>query len=65
MAKASVTALTLLDLSAAFDTTDPTLFSHIILCIVYEMSELALGWFKSYLLERTLSEGRQDSVISC
>ena len=52
MAKGSVTAFTLLDLSATFDTID-----HIILLdslnVYYGISELALGWFKSYLLGRT------------
>ena len=54
MAKWSVTALTLLDLSAAFDTID-----HTILLdrrnVYYGISELALGWFKSYLSGRTHS----------
>ena len=44
MAKGSFTVLTLQDLSAAFDTID-----HI------GISELALGWFKSYLSGRTHS----------
>ena len=54
MAKGSVTALTLLDLSAACDTID-----YIILLdrlnVYYGISELALGWFKSYLSGRTHS----------
>ena len=52
MAKGSVTAFTLLDLSAAFDTID-----HTILLdrpnVHYGISELPLGWFKSYLSGRT------------
>ena len=53
-AKGSVTALTLLDLSAAFDTMDHTiLLDRLNVC--YGISELALGWFKSYLLGRTHS----------
>ena len=54
MAKGSVTALTLLDLFAAFDTID-----HAILLdrlnVYYGISELALGWFRSYLSGRTHS----------
>ena len=54
MAKASVTALTLLDLSAAFDTIDHTILLDR-LNVYYGISELALGWFKSYLSIRTHS----------
>ena len=54
MAKGSVTALTLLDLSAAFDTIDHTIFLDR-LNGYYGISELALGWFKSYLSGRTQS----------
>ena len=54
MAKGSVTALTLLDLSAAFDTIDHTILLNR-LNGYYGISELALGWFKSYLLGRTHS----------
>ena len=54
MAKGSVTALTLLDLSAAFDTIDHTiLLDRLKVC--YGISELALGWFQSYLSGRTHS----------
>ena len=49
MAKGSVTALTLLDLSATFDTI---LLDRL---NVYGISELALGWFKSNLAGRTHS----------
>ena len=54
MAKGSVAALTLLDLSAAFDTIDHTILLDR-LNGYYGISELALGWFKSYLSGRTHS----------
>ena len=54
MAKGSVTALTLLDLSATFDTIDHTILQDR-LNVYYGISELALGWFKSYLSGRTHS----------
>ena len=52
MAKRSFTALTLLDLSVLFDTTDHTILLDR-LNGYYGISELALGWFKSYLPGRT------------
>ena len=52
MAKGSVTALMLLDLSAAFDTIDHTILLDR-LNVYYGISELVLGWFKSYLSGRT------------
>ena len=52
MAKGSVTALTFLDLSAAFNTIDHTILLDR-LNVYYRISELALGWFKSYLSGRT------------
>ena len=54
MAKGSVTALTLLDLSATFVTIDHTILLDR-LNVYYGLSELALGWFKSYLSGRTHS----------
>ena len=54
MAKGSVTALTLLDLSAAFDTIAHTILLDR-LNVYYGLSELALGWFRSYLSGRTHS----------
>ena len=54
MAKGSVTALALLDLSATFDTIDHTILLDR-LTVNYGISELALGWFKSYLSGRTHS----------
>ena len=54
MAKGSVTAFTLLDLFAAFDTIDHTILLTR-LNVYYGISELAFGWFKSYLSGRTHS----------
>ena len=54
MAKGSVTTLTLLALSATFDTIDHTILLER-LHDYYGISELALGWFKSYLSRRTHS----------
>ena len=54
MAKGSDTAFTLLDLSAAFDSTDHSILLDR-LNVYYGISELALGWFKSYLSGRTHS----------
>ena len=54
MAKGSVTALTLLDLFAAFDTIDHTILLDR-LSVYYGISELVLVWFKSYLSGRTHS----------
>ena len=65
MAKGSVTALTLLDLSTALDTIDHTILLDR-LNGYYGISELALGWFKSYLSGRTHSgQGRQHTLKSC
>ena len=54
MAKGSVTTLTLLDLSTAFDTIDHTILLDR-LNVYCGISELALGCFKSYLSGRTHS----------
>ena len=54
MAKGSVTALTLPNLSAAFDTIDHTILLDR-LNVYYGISELALGGLKSYLSGRTHS----------
>ena len=51
VAKGSVTALTLLDLSSTFDTIDYTIFMD----RLNGFSELALCWFKSHLSGRTHS----------
>ena len=53
MAEGSVTALTHLDLSAAFDIIDHTILLDG-LHTLYGIIKLSLGWFKSYLSERTL-----------
>ena len=52
MAKGSVTALTLLDHSTVFDSTDHTIVLDR-LNVYYGISEQALVWFKSYLSGRT------------
>ena len=54
MAKGSVTARTLLDLSAAFDTIDHTILLDR-LNVYYGISELTLDWFILYLSGRTHS----------
>ena len=54
MAKGSVTTLTLLDLSAMFDTIDHTILLDK-LNGYYKISELSLAWFKSHLSGRTHS----------
>ena len=62
MAKGSVTTLTRIDLSAAFDTIDHTILLDR-LNGYYGISELALGWFKSYLSGRTHSV-KVDGTLS-
>ena len=62
MAKGSVTALTLLDLSNSFDIIDHTILLDR-LNVYYGISELALDWFKSYPSGRTHSI-KVDSILS-
>ena len=62
MSEGSTTALTLLDLSAAFDTIDHSILFHR-LHECYGINGLALSWFKSYLLDRTQSV-KVGSVLS-
>ena len=64
MAKGSVTTLTLLDLSAVFDTIDHTILLNR-LNGYYGISELALRWFKSYLSGRTHSVKVGIILTSC
>ena len=64
MAKGSVTALTLLDLSAAFNTIDHTILLDR-LNVYYGLSEQALGWLKSYLPGRTHSVKVGSTLTSC
>ena len=62
MSEGSTTALTLLDLSAAFDTIDHSILFHR-LHECYGINGLALSWFKSYLSDRTQSV-KVGSVLS-
>ena len=62
MSEGSTTALTLLDLSAAFDTIDNSILFHR-LHECYGINGLALSWFKSYLSDRTQSV-KVGSVLS-
>ena len=52
MNQGKVTALILLDLSAAFDTVDQTILLHR-LEHWFGITGVALDWLKSYLLDRT------------
>ena len=51
MEEGSVTALTLLDLSAAFDTLDHSCITNL-LATWYGIDGIALEWFVSYLSDR-------------
>ena len=62
MSEGSTTALTLLDLSAAFDTIDRSILFHR-LHECYGINGLALSWFRSYLSDRTQSV-KVGSVLS-
>ena len=62
MSEGSTTALTLLDLSAAFDTIDHSILFHR-LHECYGINGLALSWFESYLSDRTQSV-KVGSVLS-
>ena len=62
MSEGSTTALTLLDLSAAFDTIDHSILFHR-LHECYGINGLALSWFESYLSDRTQSV-KIGSVLS-
>ena len=57
----NVSLLTLLDLSAAFDTTDHCLL-HDKLQNMYGISGTALSWFSSYLTNRTQSVIVNDHI---
>ena len=61
MEKGSVTALTLLDLSAAFDTIDHLTLNNR-LSSWYWISGIALDWFTSYLSDRCQQVKIQDHI---
>ena len=61
--RGDVTFLTLLDLSAAFDTIDHFLLYHI-LSHNYGISGTALTWFKNYLTDRTQSVNINNTTSS-
>ena len=60
----SVTALTLLALFAAFDINDHTILLDR-LNVYYGISELALGWFKSYLSGMLRSRASTVAITGC
>ena len=62
MSEGSTTALTLLDLSAAFDMIDHSILFHR-LHDCYGINGLALSWFESYLSDSTQSV-KVGSVLS-
>ena len=64
MSEGSTTALTLLDLSAAFDTIDHSILFHR-LHECYGINGLALSWFESYLSDRTQSVTSHGFEIWC
>ena len=62
MNAAKVTALTLLDLSTAFDTMDRTILLRRL--DWFGVTEKALNWFKSYLTKRCQRVKLGDSLSS-
>ena len=61
--KGDVSFLTLLDLSAAFDTIDHSLLFQI-LSHSYGITDIVLSWFKSYLHDRTQSVSINNCLSS-
>jgi len=62
MSHQQVACLTLLDLSAAFDTIDTILLEH--LSSWFGISSTALSWIKSYLLNRSFYVNIENSKSS-
>ena len=50
-----VSILTMLDLSAAFNTIDHTILLHSLSCS-FGITDKALNWIKTYLLDRKLNQ---------
>ena len=63
MDEGRVTALTLLDLSAAFDTLDHSSITNLV-STWYGIDDIALDWFVSYLSDHKQKEKLMDCLSS-